>query len=60
MNIQSPPVYIDFELDKKGKFDDKMYKPYSKKGKKIDFVVWPPLYISKGGNLLAKGVAEGK
>ena len=59
MCIQSPPVYLDFEIEKNGKYDDKKYKPFSKRGKKIDFLVWPPVYISKGGNLLAKGVAEG-
>lgn len=60
MSIQSPPVHLDFDIDKKGKFDDKKYKAYSKRGKEIDYMIWPPIYISKGGNLLAKGVAEGK
>ena len=60
MAIQSPPMYLDFEIDKKSKFDDKKYKAYLKTGKKIDFMVWPPIYLTKGGNLLAKGVVEGK
>ena len=58
MSIQSPPVHLDFTIDKK--FDDKKYKAYSNRGKNIAYMVWPPIYIFKGGNLLAKGVVEGK
>ena len=61
MAIQSPPVAIDDNVEKykKQRFDDRRFKPYTKKGQVIDYVVWPMLSIS-GGGMLGKGVAQCK
>ncbi|WAQ98487.1 hypothetical protein MAR_022860 [Mya arenaria] len=56
-----PPVYIDFmEVTDDTLLDLNVYKPYTKKGKLVDYVVWPPIYLHKGGPMLSKGVAQGK
>jgi hypothetical protein len=56
-----PPVFIDFpETNGETCLDVNMYKPYTKSGKYIDFIVWPPLYLYMGGPLLGKGVAQGR
>ncbi|XP_053398658.1 uncharacterized protein LOC128556865 [Mercenaria mercenaria] len=58
MHVQSPPLYLDMTKGKK--LDTNKYKPYTKNGKNIAFVVWPPLLLHEGGAILSKGVAEGK
>ena len=61
MVIQSPPVTIDDNVEeyKNQRFDERRFKPYTKKGQIIDYVVWPMLSIS-GGGMLGKGVAQCK
>ena len=61
MAIQTPPVVIDDDVKayEKQPFDERRFKPYTKKGQIIDYVVWPPLYIP-GGGMLGKGVAQCK
>ena len=62
MAIQSPPIHILFEpVSKKSlKFDKDKYHTYTKAGNDIDYVVWPPVLLYEGGELLSKGVAQGK
>ncbi|XP_060567831.1 repetitive organellar protein-like isoform X2 [Ruditapes philippinarum] len=60
MHLQSPPVYLDATLVSGSTLDTNKYKPYTKSGKKIDFIVWPSLYLHKDGPILCKGVAQGK
>lgn len=57
IQTQTPPVHIDFtDLNNIDIAIDKTkYDIISGKGKTIDCVVWPPLYKTKGGCLLAKG-----
>lgn len=40
-------------------FEKETFKEYTTRGKFLDFIVWPALYLHKGGPLLAKGIAEG-
>lgn len=40
-------------------FDKDLYKEYTCRGEYIDFIVWPTLFLHKGGPLLSKGVAQG-
>ncbi|XP_053398967.1 putative protein tag-278 isoform X3 [Mercenaria mercenaria] len=56
-----PPVYISFP-DENGdmQLDTSVYKPYTKSGRLIDYIVWPALYLHEGGPLLSKGVAQGR
>jgi hypothetical protein len=41
-------------------FDKDSFKEYTCRGKYLDFVVWPALFLHKGGPLLNKGVAQGR
>ncbi|XP_060604866.1 uncharacterized protein LOC132757536 [Ruditapes philippinarum] len=54
------PVHVDFpDLQVNHKFDTNVFKPYTKSGKYLDFIVWPALYLYKDGPMLCKGVAQG-
>ncbi|XP_060589654.1 uncharacterized protein LOC132744879 [Ruditapes philippinarum] len=56
-----PPVHIDFPvLQVNHKFDTNVFKPYTKSGKYLHFIVWPALFLYKDGPMLCKGVAQGK
>ena len=59
MCIQSPPVFLDVDR-RYTEFDKDCLKSYTKSGEQVRYLVWPPLYIEKGGGLLMKGVAQGK
>ncbi|XP_052811629.1 uncharacterized protein LOC128239165 isoform X4 [Mya arenaria] len=59
MSVQDPPVVFDTPKTG-GKFDSDRYRTYTKMGKQLDYVVWPPMLLHAGGPLLAKGVAQGK
>jgi hypothetical protein len=41
-------------------FDKDSFKEYTCRGTYMDFVVWPALFLHKGGPLLNKGVAQGR
>ncbi|XP_045206821.2 uncharacterized protein LOC123559064 [Mercenaria mercenaria] len=59
MAIQDPPVFVDINIERHGeKMDTDLRKPYTTSGKYIEFIVWPTLYLHKGGNVLLKGVAQ--
>ncbi|XP_045204733.2 uncharacterized protein LOC123557362 isoform X2 [Mercenaria mercenaria] len=61
MAIQDPPVYIDVETQRHDAgLDTDRYKHYTQSGTAIDYIVWPVLYLHEGGNLLSKGIAQGK
>ena len=59
MALQDPP--LDFKDDSAfyAPFSKDEFKAYTKFGQYIDYIVWPPLLLHKGGPLLAKGVAQG-
>ena len=56
------PVYINFtEPGTREKFDYDTFKPFLyPTGDYMDYVVWPPMYLHKGGKMIAKGIAEKK
>jgi hypothetical protein len=61
MVVQDPPVFVDTNNER----CDELYvnnelKAYTKSGTYIDFIVWPTLYLHKGGNILCKGIAQCK
>lgn len=60
MAVQDPPVVIKSDENPGIDFDKSIYREYTKTGKKMDYIVWPPLFLHKDGPLLAKGVAQGK
>lgn len=61
MAIQDPPVYFDSMIQSQGekKFDSQLYRPYTKSGNLIKYIVWPVLYLHEGGSILCKGIAQG-
>ena len=60
MCIQDPPMFLCFSGQKRKKFDDKLFRPYTETGKYTDFIVWPALLLYDGGSLLTRGVAQGR
>ncbi|XP_053389972.1 uncharacterized protein LOC128552918 [Mercenaria mercenaria] len=60
MNSQDPPVILDTSQMKGKDFDGDRFRTYTKTGKVVDYVVWPPMLLHKDGPLLCKGVAQGK
>ncbi|KAK3582898.1 hypothetical protein CHS0354_009704 [Potamilus streckersoni] len=60
MLVQTPPLCLDLKTAQGHAFDTICYREYTKKGKKIAFVVWPALFLHENGPLLCKGVAQGQ
>ena len=60
MALQDPPMIIDKTTKPSDGFDTDNFKVYTKKGDKVDYIVWPPLLLHKDGPLVGKGVAQGK
>ncbi|CAC5403598.1 unnamed protein product [Mytilus coruscus] len=58
MNIVDPPAILITESS--GKFNTDLFKFYTKSGSKVDYVVWPAVFLHEGGPLICKGVAQGK
>ncbi|WAQ97969.1 hypothetical protein MAR_022342 [Mya arenaria] len=59
MAIQDPPIYIDSRV-KDEVIHPNRYKVYRNSGEKIRYLVWPVLWLYKGGLVLARGVAQGE
>ncbi|CAG2190202.1 unnamed protein product [Mytilus edulis] len=58
MVVQDPEMYIADNLRHGMKFDKDHYREYTKSGPKVDYSVWPALYLHKNGPLMIKGVAQ--
>ena len=58
MQIQDPPVFIEWEFPKETKIDTNILRSYTKAGEIVDFIVWPVLYLHKDGPVLNKGVVQ--
>lgn len=61
MQEHQPPLYLDFPRGRKinTAFDTDHFRPYTKSGEYIEYVVWAPLFLYENGPLLAKGIAQG-
>ncbi|XP_060574364.1 hyaluronan-mediated motility receptor-like [Ruditapes philippinarum] len=59
MLAQHPPMLMDFETKSGHTLDINVFEPYSSRGPIISEVVWPPVYLHKGGPLVCKGYSEG-
>ena len=42
------------------KYDKTRYREYMKSGDYVDYIVWPCVLIQDGGNMMSKGVAQGR
>ncbi|XP_053399188.1 centrosomal protein of 128 kDa-like [Mercenaria mercenaria] len=57
MVVQDPSLAL---VDKSTiSFDTNKFKDYTKRGRYIEYVVWPALFLHEKGPLLGKGVAQG-
>ncbi|KAK3593600.1 hypothetical protein CHS0354_018697 [Potamilus streckersoni] len=59
MSVQDPQLFMEGDQSPEGKLDSSKYREYTKKGPYEEFVVWPVLYLYRGGPMLSKGVAQG-
>ncbi|KAK3602797.1 hypothetical protein CHS0354_026347 [Potamilus streckersoni] len=58
MAIQEPPVVLGTETMYAQDVDLNLYTRCTRYGNRVNFVVWPPLFLHKSGPLLAKGVTQ--
>lgn len=58
MQSVQPQVHLDCTVPVDGNFNHDHYKAYMKSGSKIDYIVWPVMYLHENGPLLSKGVAQ--
>jgi hypothetical protein len=58
MHMQDPPVYIEWEFSRDSTIDTNILQSYTRAGNKVDFVVWPVLYLHRDGPVLNKGVVQ--
>ncbi|XP_069131552.1 uncharacterized protein [Argopecten irradians] len=58
MRIQNPPMHIDTEIKEGDQINKDFYKNYTQKGERVGFLVWPALFLHKGGPLLCKGIVQ--
>lgn len=40
-------------------FNKESFNEYTKRGKYLDYIVWPDIFLHRNGPLLKKGVAQG-
>ncbi|XP_033742196.1 uncharacterized protein LOC117328768 [Pecten maximus] len=58
MSVREPPMFLDFTCKNGSKFNKEVYSFYTKTGNKVNYLVWPPIYIYENGQLLHKGVVQ--
>lgn len=59
MRIKSPEMYLQFDCAKNN-IDKTSFKPYTKDGDILDYVVWPALFLFKEGPSMNRGVVQCK
>ncbi|XP_071126091.1 golgin subfamily A member 6-like protein 22 [Mytilus edulis] len=58
MVIQDPVMHLDNDPVSNTPIDKNTYKEFVKSGDSVAYVVWPALFLHKGGPLLYKGVVQ--
>ena len=59
MQITDPPLCLKFDVKNGENLDKNLYNAFTKNGSRIEYLVWPSLFLHKSGPMMAKGVAEG-
>lgn len=54
--VQDPPMFFQFEPA--DVYDKQVFKEYTTIGHRVKFLVWPALFLHRGGPLLSKGVVQ--
>ncbi|XP_062613960.1 uncharacterized protein LOC134275708 [Saccostrea cucullata] len=58
MSIQDPPMCLEWQF-KGGDFRSDTMRSFTKSGDKVQFVVWPAMYLHDGGPLVTKAIVQG-
>lgn len=60
MRVHNPPMVIEYEFYTGQDIDRNKFNLYSGKGTKVDYIVWPALFLNRGNNysVLAKGTVQ--
>lgn len=58
MVIQDPIMYLDDDPVSYAQIDKNAYEEFGKSGDSVAYVIWPALFLHKGGPLLFKGVLQ--
>lgn len=59
MNVQDPPLVLNFKARSGDPVDKKKFSVYTKNGSVVDFVVWPAV-MYENETLFRKGVLQAK
>ena len=60
MQTSKPALHLSATLPDSGAMDKNLFKAYTKTGPRIDYIVWPVMYLYENGPLLSQGVAQPK
>lgn len=52
------PIYMKSSEKRGSEFDTDLYRYYTRSGQKVDYIVWPALFLHENGPLLCKGIAQ--
>lgn len=52
------PIYMKLSKKRGSEFDTDLYRYYTRSGQKVDYIVWPALFLHENGPLLRKGVVQ--
>ncbi|XP_063413129.1 uncharacterized protein LOC134695696 [Mytilus trossulus] len=60
MRVHNPPMVIEYEFYTGQDIDRNKFNLYSGKGTKVDYIVWPALFLNRGNgySVLAKGTIQ--
>lgn len=57
-SVQDPPIVFAPNVNTGDRFDNNVYKAYTRSGDRVEFVVWPALLLHQNGPVLCKGIAQ--
>lgn len=60
MQTTRPPIHLSACIPYDGKMNNDIFRAYTKSGKKVDYIVWPVMYLYENGPVLNKGIAQPK
>ena len=60
MQTSKPALHLSATIPDNGAMDKNLFKAYTKTGPRIDYIVWPVMYLYENGPLLSQGVAQPK
>ncbi|XP_078320637.1 uncharacterized protein LOC111111582 isoform X2 [Crassostrea virginica] len=58
MSIQTKPMLLDFGPEQNADLNPSIFTTYKATGSKVNFVVWPAMFMQENRELLSKGIVE--